>query len=113
MHNAAIGTAPGDVRTLEHEPQHGHVAHQFDDASQQREAATLGMWAFLATEVLFFGGMFLGYTVYRISYPQVFLAASNHTLVAVGAINTAVLLLSSFSMVLAVRAAEQRRTLPT
>ncbi|MEA3212563.1 MAG: cytochrome c oxidase subunit [Chthoniobacter sp.] len=89
------------------------VAHQFNDAGQQRDAATLGMWVFLATEVLFFGGMFLGYTVYRLTYPGVFLAASNHTLVLVGAINTAVLLLSSFSMVLAVRAAEQRRTFST
>ncbi len=89
------------------------VAHQFTDAAQQREAATLGMWVFLATEVLFFGALFLGYTVYRLSYPEVFLAASNHTLVFVGAVNTAVLLMSSLSMVLAVRAAEQRRTLAT
>jgi len=42
------------------------VAHQFEDASQQREAASLGMWLFLATEILFFGAMFLGYTVYRV-----------------------------------------------
>ncbi len=46
------------------------VEPQFDTLEQQREAATMGMWLFLATEVLFFGGMFLGYTVYRISYPQ-------------------------------------------
>jgi cytochrome c oxidase subunit 3 len=89
------------------------VAHQFNDAAQQREAATLGMWVFLATEVLFFGALFLGYTVYRLRNPEVFLAASNHTLVVIGTINTAVLLLSSFSMVLAVRAAEQRRQLAT
>lgn len=85
------------------------IAHQFDDAAQQREAATLGMWVFLATEVLFFGAMFLGYTAYRLSFPRTFAEAAQHTLLAVGTVNTAVLLLSSFVMVLAVRAAEQRR----
>ncbi len=85
------------------------IAHQFDDAGQQREAATLGMWVFLATEVLFFSAMFLGYTVYRVSYPRAFADAAQHTLLVVGTMNTAVLLLSSFVMVLAVRAAEQRR----
>lgn len=85
------------------------VAHQFEDAAQQREAATLGMWVFLATEVLFFGGMFLGYTVYRLKFPEVFRMASEHTIVLIGTINTGVLLLSSFTMVLAVRAAEFKR----
>lgn len=88
------------------------VAHQFEDAAQQREAATLGMWVFLATEVLFFGAMFLGYTVYRLKNPEVFRLASEHTLVAVGTINTGVLLFSSFTMVLAVRAAELQRRVP-
>ena len=54
------------------------VAHQFEDAAQQRDAATLGMWVFLATEVLFFGALFLGYTVYRLHYPEIFRAASEH-----------------------------------
>lgn len=85
------------------------VAHQFEDATQQREAATLGMWVFLATEVLFFGAMFLAYTVYRLKHPEIFRLASEHTLVVVGTINTAVLLFSSFTMVLAVRAAEFRQ----
>jgi cytochrome c oxidase subunit 3 len=89
------------------------VAEQFDEPAQQREAATLGMWVFLATEILFFGGMFLGYTVYRFYYPKVFAEASNHTLVVIGSINTAVLLVSSFLMVLAVRAAERRERLYT
>lgn len=87
------------------------VAEQFEEPEQQRTAATLGMWVFLATEVLFFGGLFLGYTVYRYNYPHVFAAASNHTLVLIGSINTAVLLISSFVMVLAVRAAERRERL--
>ena len=52
------------------------MAHHFDSMDQQRDAALLGMWAFLATEVLFFGGLFLAYTMYRISYPAAFVAGS-------------------------------------
>lgn len=88
-------------------------APQFDDAVQQRETATFGMWVFLSTEVLFFGGLFLAYTVYRLQYPHDFHEAGRHTLLLPGAINTAVLLTSSFTMVLAVHAAEQRRRWPT
>jgi cytochrome c oxidase subunit 3 len=85
------------------------VAEQFEDAAQQRHAATFGMWVFLATEVLFFGALFLGYTVYRVVYPQDFRQAAAHTLVLIGSINTGVLLVSSFTMVLAVRASELRQ----
>lgn len=85
------------------------VEHQFDDAEQQREAATMGMWLFIATEILFFGGMFLGYTVYRSAYPHAFAEASRHTLIAFGATNTGVLLISSSVMAFAVRAAKQNR----
>jgi cytochrome c oxidase subunit 3 len=85
------------------------VAEQFTDPEQQRHADTVGMWVFLATEVLFFGGLFLGYTVYRVLYPEGFRVASEHTLVAIGATNTAVLLISSFFVALAVRAGELRR----
>ena len=84
------------------------VAEQFDDLEQQRSAAQLGMWVFLATEVLFFGGLFLAYTVYRSRYPYDFAAASHHTEVVIGGINTAILLFSSTLMALAVRAAELR-----
>ena len=84
-------------------------AHQFDDAAQQRDAATFGMWVFLATEVLFFGGMFLGYTAYRLAYPAAFAEASHHTLIAFGGTNTAVLLISSATMAFAVRAASEKR----
>lgn len=84
------------------------VAQQFDDLEQQRGAAQLGMWVFLATEVLFFGGLFLCYTVFRSLYPQDFAAASHHTEVLIGGINTAILLFSSTLMALAVRAAELR-----
>src|SRR5438046_1955690 len=58
------------------------VAEQFDDIKQQRSAAQLGMWIFLATEVLFFGGLFLSYTVYRFTYGNVFVEASRRVGVA-------------------------------
>src|ERR1051326_1250714 len=89
-------------------PPHSLVAEHFDDLEQQRSAAQLGMWIFLATEVLFFGGLFLGYTVYRSLYPQTFAIASHHTKVVLGGTNTALLLFSSTLMALAVRAAELR-----
>ena len=88
------------------------VPHQFDDAGQQREASTMGMWLFIATEILFFGGMFLGYTVYRCAYPQAFAEASRHTLIVFGATNAAVLLISSTTMAFAVRAARKNRRWP-
>ncbi|HEY1233742.1 MAG TPA: cytochrome c oxidase subunit 3 family protein [Candidatus Binatia bacterium] len=81
-------------------------AHQFDDSVQQHEASWLGMWVFLGTEVMFFGGMFLGYTLYRNAYPQEFASASNHLDIWLGTINTAVLICSSFTMALAVRASQ-------
>ena len=79
---------------------------QFDTAEQQKDASTLGMWIFLITEVMFFGGMFLAYTVYRNVYPLSFALASSSLNAVLGAANTAVLLCSSFTMVLAVRAAQ-------
>jgi cytochrome c oxidase subunit III len=86
------------------------VPGQFDDVGQQREAAQLGMWIFLATEVLFFGALFLAYTVYRFVYGQAFVEASRRLDVVLGGTNTAVLLVSSLLMALAVRAAQLRRT---
>jgi len=89
------------------------VAHQFDDAEQQREATTLGMWVFLATEILFFGGLFLAYLVYRNWYPAAFTAGSRELIVWAGTVNTAVLITSSLTMALAVHAAQtgERRAL--
>jgi cytochrome c oxidase subunit 3 len=78
------------------------VAHQFEDYAQQQESATLGMWIFLATEILFFGGMFLGYTVYRTMYYEAFGEASRRLSVVLGTINTAVLLCSSLTMAMSV-----------
>jgi cytochrome c oxidase subunit 3 len=79
---------------------------QFDTEAQQKDASTLGMWIFLVTEIMFFGGMFAAYTTYRGWYPQVFAVASSSLNEIIGALNTAVLLLSSFTMVLAVRAGQ-------
>jgi len=85
------------------------LAEQFDDIEQQRSAAILGMWIFLATEVLFFGGLFLSYTAYRYLYPNVWAAASRYTEVILGGANTAILLFSSTLMALAVRASQLER----
>jgi cytochrome c oxidase subunit 3 len=85
------------------------VPQQFDDREQQHAAGTLGMWVFLATELLFFGGMFCGYSFYRTRYGAAFEAASRLLDIRWGAINTAVLLTSSLTMVLAVRAGQMRK----
>jgi cytochrome c oxidase subunit 3 len=82
------------------------LREQFDTEEQQKDASTLGMWIFLITEIMFFGGMFAAYTIYRSAYPTVFAVASTSLDVVVGAINTCVLLLSSFTMVMAVRAGQ-------
>jgi cytochrome c oxidase subunit 3 len=82
------------------------LRHQFDDLEQQKETSTLGMWVFLATEIMFFGGMITAYTIYRYMYPDAFGEASRHMNVLVGTINTAVLICSSLTMALAVRAAQ-------
>jgi len=82
------------------------LAHQFEDLEQQHEAASFGMWIFLATEVMFFGGLFAGYTIYRNMYLPGFQEGSHMLNVTIGAINTAVLIGSSLTMALAVRAAQ-------
>src|SRR5579872_2730907 len=89
------------------------LAHQFDDLQQQREAGEMGMWLFLSTEIMFFGGMFLAYTIYRMRDEATFAAASRELDLVWGAVNTAVLLCSSLTMALAVHAAQlsQRRLL--
>jgi cytochrome c oxidase subunit 3 len=84
----------------------GRLAHQFDNLEQQKEASTLGMWVFLTTEVLFFGGLFVTYCIYRLWYPAAFAAGSREMLIWAGATNTAVLITSSLTMALAVHAAQ-------
>jgi cytochrome c oxidase subunit 3 len=83
-----------------------HVAHHFDDAEQQHTAAALGMWVFLVTEVMLFGGMFTAYVVYRSLFPAAFGHASSHLDVRLGTANTAILICSSLTMALAVHAAQ-------
>ncbi len=89
------------------------LAHHFSTLADQNEAATLGMWVFLVTEVLFFGGLFTAYSIYRAWYPDAFAFASHALDIRLGAINTAVLISSSLTMALAVHAAQlgERRKL--
>jgi cytochrome c oxidase subunit 3 len=92
-------------------PAHGpHLAHHFDTPVQQFDSGKLGMWLFLATEVLFFGGLFCAYAVYRANHPEIFLAGHVYLDKVLGGINTAVLILSSFTMAWAVRAAQLGQT---
>ena len=106
---------PAESTTLPHSTHdashnHGDVAHHFDDASQQHSAAMLGMWSFLATEVLFFGGLFTAYAVYRTKAPLQVTLASHHLNIPLGALNTALLLVSSLLVALSVRAAQLGKT---
>jgi cytochrome c oxidase subunit 3 len=96
-----------------HAHHHPALQHHFDDLGQQQEASTLGMWVFLTTEIMFFGGLFMAYVLYRAWYPGAFAAASHHLDVWLGTVNTAVLIGSSLTMALAVHAAQLggRRTL--
>ncbi len=91
---------------VEHEAGHRALQHHFENMEQQREAGNIGMWVFLVTEIMFFGGMFLAYTLYRSKYPYAFASASNHLSLPLGAVNTVVLILSSFTMALAVYSAQ-------
>lgn len=83
-----------------------HVAHHFPDAKAQVEAGKLGMWIFLATEILLFGGLFCAYAVYRANHPEIFVYAHHFLNKILGGINTVVLIFSSFTMAWAVRAAQ-------
>lgn len=86
---------------------HGdHVQHHFVDSEQQFEASKLGMWIFLVTEVLFFGGLFLAYIVFRSWYPELYIMASDHLDTFWGAVNTVVLIGSSLTVAMAIRSAQ-------
>jgi cytochrome c oxidase subunit 3 len=95
----------------EHEQAY-RLAHHFEDPAQQREAGTLGTWLFLVTEIMFFGGMFVAYALFRAKYPLEFAMGSHELDVLLGGINTVVLIASSLTMALAVWAGQTgRRTL--
>jgi len=95
-------TTPADAH--EHP---AHLRHHFDTPPQQFEASKLGMWLFLATEVLLFGGLFCGYAVYRGNHPDIFHYGSRFLDTTWGAINTVVLILSSVTMAIGVTAAQR------
>jgi cytochrome c oxidase subunit 3 len=96
-------TPLGHGHAVGHDP---NLQHHFYSMDQQLEASTLGMWVFLVTEIMFFGGMFMAYIVYRIAYPEAWVLGSHHLNVPLGAANTMVLICSSLTMVLAVRSAQ-------
>jgi cytochrome c oxidase subunit 3 len=87
-------------------PQH---RHHFETEEQQREAGSFGMWLFLLTEIMFFGGMFFAYLLYRNWYYDAFVVASNQLSVPLGTLNTLILITSGFFMALGVWAAEVRQ----
>lgn len=94
--------AEAEIATTHPESAHIALAHHFENMEQQREAGTLGMWVFLVTEVMFFGGLFMAYILYRASFPEEFAIASNRLDIPLGAFNTVVLICSSLTMALAV-----------
>ena len=97
-----------------HADRHGHahaahhpaLQHHFDTMAQQKEAAVIGMWVFLLTEILFFGGLFVAYMLYRRWYFDAFAEASRSLSLVWGGLNTAVLIFSSLTMAMAVRSAQ-------
>ena len=101
-----IPAAPHGVAVVEHAHHHPRLQHHFYSMEQQLEASILAMWVFLVTEIMFFGGLFMAYIVYRTMYPQAWLDGSAALNVPLGAANTAVLICSSLTMVLAVRSAQ-------
>jgi len=104
------------MSAITNSPDHGHghghdsaLHHQFEDIGQQNESYIVGMWVFLSTEVMFFGALFFIYTLYRWNYQQDFYIAHEHLNVIMGAVNTTVLLFSSFTMVMAVQSAQLKK----
>jgi cytochrome c oxidase subunit 3 len=104
---------PDSHSTVTVEPTHEHhhpaLQHHFDTMDQQRDASGFGMWVFLITEIMFFGGLFAAYLIYRNMYYDAFVAASRTTNIPLGATNTAVLIGSSLTMAMAVWSAQTGR----
>jgi cytochrome c oxidase subunit 3 len=100
-------TSDGHGHAAGHGAHDPHLAHHFDTPEQQMVSAKLGMWVFLGTEILMFGGLFCAYTVYRYLHPEVFAFGANRYLsMPLGALNTVILISSSFTMAWGVRAAQ-------
>jgi cytochrome c oxidase subunit 3 len=85
---------------------HPNLQHHFETLEQQHEASTLGMWVFLVTEVMFFGGLLMAYLLYRVWYPEAWAEGSLELDILLGGFNTVVLIGSSLTMALAVRSAQ-------
>ncbi len=96
-----------NVDTHDHHYHPPGLQHQFEDMKQQEESVSIGMWAFLVQEIMFFGGLFTVYLVFRSKYPMAFAAGSNHLDVVMGFVNTLVLIVSSLTMALAVYYAQK------
>ncbi|MBN2328835.1 MAG: cytochrome c oxidase subunit 3, partial [Candidatus Omnitrophica bacterium] len=106
-----MATATRETQTVEHHSDEANLQHHFDTPKQQFESGKLGMWIFLATEILFFGGLFVAYAVYRSHHPEIFLYAHQFLDKILGGVNTVVLICSSLTMAWAVRCAQlSRRT---
>jgi cytochrome c oxidase subunit III len=104
-HTVAAQTAETAHVEHEHPP---YLRHHFVNVEQQRETATFGMWLFLLTEIMFFGGLFCAYLIYRNWYYPAFVAGSHQLSIFLGTLNTAVLIASSFTMAMAVHSSEVR-----
>ncbi len=102
--DAAVATQEAGEAHAHHPP---HLQHHFVSSEQQFDAAKLGMWIFLITEVLLFSGMFVAYTVYRAWHPEAFAAASATLDWVLGGVNTIVLLASSFTVALSIHYAQK------
>src|SRR5262245_50021942 len=98
------GGAAGSQPAEDHH--HPFLQHHFEDLGQQHEASTLGMWFFVAQEILFFGGIFCAYAIYRVMYPAAWSAGAHHQNWKIGLFNTIVLIGSSLTMALAVWGAQ-------
>src|SRR6266508_6141062 len=100
-----LADVPVSVARARAHPAVPGLQHHFDSMEQQKEASALGMWVFLVTELLFFGGLMLAYTIYRWENARAFANASLHMDIALGTVNTAVLICSSLTMAMAVHSA--------
>ena len=108
MDSQAIATQP-EQEQAEHAHHPPYLRHHFANLEQQKETSTFGMWLFLLTEIMFFGGLFTAYLIYRNWYYPAFVAGSHQLKIWAGSLNTTVLICSSFTMAMGVHAAETRK----
>jgi cytochrome c oxidase subunit 3 len=100
----AHGQGPGDGDGADR-----FLQHHFQDLEVQSQAARLGMWLFLSTEILLFGGLFIGYSLFRATYPEGFHAASHHLSAKLGLVDTFILITSSFTMAMSIYFVHQKK----